>query len=82
MSKPRKKASSQRLHDGKRLDVLYSLEPELRHLGGLLTILSLLGETSDAVDPIALSSLGQAAQESFGVIEESWRRLLTEVRQE
>lgn len=82
MSKLSKKASSQRLRDDKRLEVLYSLEPELRHLSGLLSILTLLGETSDAVDPIALSSLGQAAQESFGAIEESWRKLLTEARQE
>jgi len=82
MSKLRTKTSSQRLRDGKRLDVLYSLEPELRRLSDLLTILSLLGETSDAVDPIALSSLGQAAHESLGVIEGSWRELLAEARKE
>ncbi len=75
-------SKSKRPRDSNRLDVLHSLEPELRHLSGLLTILSLLGETSDAVDPLALSSLGQAAQKSFGVVEENWRQLLTEARQE
>lgn len=81
MSKPSKKTPSTHPHHAKRLDAFYDLEPELRHLNGLLTILSLLGETSDAVDPLALSSLGQAAQESLGMIEESWRELLTEARQ-
>lgn len=82
MSKRSKATPPTKSRKHKQLAALFDMEPELRHLGGLLTVLSLLGETSDAVDPIALSSLGQAAQASFGSIEESWRELLADARQE
>ena len=62
-------------------DALHDLEPELRQLNGLLTILTLLGETSDTVEPIALSSLGRAAREAFDAINEGWRELMAEAGQ-
>ena len=52
--------------------VLDEMEPELRQLDGLLTVLVLLGETSDSVQPIALSSLGRAARDAFETIDENW----------
>lgn len=59
---------------------LDEIEPELRQLDGLLTVLVLLGETSDSVEPIALSSLGRAARDAFDAIKDNWRKAMDEIR--
>lgn len=63
------------------MDVLLEIEPELRQLDGLLSVLTLLGEAADSVEPVALSSLGLAARESFDTINTAWRTLLAENHQ-
>lgn len=69
---------SQTLGAARALD---EMEPELRQLDGLLAVLVLLGETSDSVEPIALSSLGRAARDAFETISENWKKAVGEICQ-
>ncbi len=59
---------------------LDEMEPELRHLDGLITALRILGEADDSIEPIAMSSLARCARESLEQIEQDWRTAIRALR--
>jgi len=59
---------------------LDEMEPELRHLDGLITALRILGEADDSIDPIAVSSLARCACESLEQMEQNWSAAIGALR--
>jgi hypothetical protein len=55
------------------LDALDDIEPELRHLYGLVAAFRMLGDADDAIEPVAVSSLARSAGETLEEIERNWR---------
>lgn len=70
-NKPPNEAAESALHD---------MEPELRQLDGVLTLLTILGEAQDSVEPMALASLAKAGRDAFTVLDSNWRTLFAEFR--
>lgn len=53
--------------------VLFDMEPELRQIEGVLTLLSILGEAGDSIEPVALAALARSGQASFEELSALWR---------
>jgi hypothetical protein len=49
------------------------MEPDLRHLAGLITAFRILGEADDSIEPVAVSSLARCARETPDELERNWR---------
>lgn len=54
-------------------DAVRDMEPELRHLEGVVALLTILGEAQDSVEPVALSALAKSARQIFETLSVSWR---------
>lgn len=54
-------------------DALDRMEPDLKLLEGIVSILKSLSETSDAVEPAALEALAHLAGGTVGRLAGSWR---------
>ena len=63
------------------LGALDQMEPDLRHLDGLITALRILGEAGDSIEPVAVSSLGRCASETLEEIERNWRTAIGAMRE-
>lgn len=55
------------------VDALDGMEPDLRHLSGLMLALRTIGEASDAIEPAAISSLARCAGETLAELDRAWR---------
>jgi hypothetical protein len=55
------------------LDALDDIEPELRHLHGLIAAFRIPGEAGDAIEPVAVSSMARSAGEALEEVERNWR---------
>jgi len=55
------------------LDRLMQMEPDLRLLQGLLTLLRGLSETSDAIEPVALAALARLCEGPVERMDLCWR---------
>jgi hypothetical protein len=55
------------------MDAIHAMEPELRYLQGVVTVLTILGEAQDSVEPIALSSLARSGRQALESLSNSWR---------
>jgi hypothetical protein len=62
------------------LEALDDIEPELRHLDGLVTAFRILGEADDAIEPVAVSALARCARETLEEIERNWRAAIYALR--
>ncbi len=62
------------------LGALDAIEPELRHLDGLITVLRVLGEATDSIEPVAISSLARCAGQTLEDIERDWRAAIEALR--
>jgi hypothetical protein len=62
------------------LDTLDGIEPELRHLHGLITACTILGEADDSIEPVAIASLARCAREALKEIELNWRTAISALR--
>lgn len=62
------------------IGALDGIEPELRHLDGLITTLRILGEADDFIEPVAISSLARCARETLEEIERDWRTAIGALR--
>jgi hypothetical protein len=51
---------------GSALGALDEMEPELRHLGGLIAAFRILGEADDSIEPVAVSTLARCARDAGG----------------
>jgi hypothetical protein len=49
---------------GSVLGTLDEMEPDLRHLAGLITAFRILGEADDSIEPVAVSSLARCARDA------------------
>lgn len=63
------------------LGALDQMEPDLRHLDGLITAFRILGEADDSIEPVAVSSLARCAQETLEEIERNWRTAIGAMRE-
>ncbi len=66
---------------GSVLGALDEMEPELRHLDGLITAFRILGEADDSIEPVAVSSLARCARETLEEIERNWRTAIGALRE-
>lgn len=66
---------------GRSSDALDEIEPNLQHLAGLISVLRLLGQAADSVEPVAVSSLARCSGETLDAIEQSWRMAIGALRQ-
>jgi hypothetical protein len=57
------------------------MAPELRHLEGVVALLTILGEAQDLVEPVALSALAKSARQIYEALSASWRSALEGMRQ-
>jgi hypothetical protein len=64
--------------DGLDRNLLLRMEPELQLLRGSVQILRSLGETADAVEPIALATLAHYCGAALSEVDELWRACLVE----
>jgi hypothetical protein len=48
------------------LGALDEMEPDLRHLEGLIAAFRILGEADDSIEPVAISSLALCARDAGG----------------
>ncbi len=62
------------------IDALDEIEPGLQHLSGLITVLKILGEADESIEPIAISSLAGCAGETLDRIEQCWRTAIGGLR--
>lgn len=62
-------------------DAVHDMEPELRHLEGVVALLTILGEAQDLVEPAALSALAKSARQIFEALSVSWRTAFEGMRQ-
>ena len=62
------------------LGALDAIEPELRHLNGLISALSILGEATDSIEPVAIFSLARCAHQTLGGIARDWRLAIDALR--
>ena len=53
--------------------VLFDMEPDLSQIEGVLTLLSILGEAGDSVEPVALAALARAGENAFEQLSGRWR---------
>jgi hypothetical protein len=63
------------------LDALDAMEPELRHLDGLIAAFRILGEADDSIEPVAVSSLARCARETLEGLERNWRTAIGTLRE-
>jgi hypothetical protein len=61
------------LSDEKVLDLIDRIEPDLRLLEGVVSVLRSLSETSDAVEPVALEAMARLAGETVDRVTSCWR---------
>lgn len=54
-------------------DLLDHMEPDLRLLEGMVSVLRSLSETSDAVEPVALEAIAHLAGETVERVTSRWR---------
>ncbi len=66
---------------GQALGALDEMEPELRHLGGLIAAFRILGEAGDSIEPVAVSSLARCARETLQELERHWRTAIGALRE-
>ena len=76
----KRQGSSGEMMTGAVLSALDDMEPELRHLDGLMTAVRILGEADDSIEPAAISSLARCACETLEEIEGSWRTAIGALR--
>lgn len=62
------------------LDSLLRMEPQLRLLEGSVALLMALGETAEAVEPIALATLAKVSDDALTELRSSWRECLEQLR--
>ena len=75
-----KHSKVQRMARDRSLEALDMMEPDLRHLAGLLMALELLGQGDDSVESAAISSVARCAREAAGRIDASWRTAIASMR--
>ena len=63
------------------LGALDEMEPDLRHLDGLIAALRILGEADDSIEPVAVSSLARCARETLEELERNWRTAIGALRE-
>ncbi len=63
------------------MDTLDGMEPELRHLAGLVMTLRILGEANDSIEPLAISSISRSANDTLDAIDKSWRQAIAALRE-
>lgn len=61
-------------------NLLDRMEPDLRLLEGTVSVLRLLSETSDAVEPVALEAIAHLAGETVERVILRWRDTYDELR--
>ena len=61
------------------VDTVHRLEPELRHLEGILATLWILGEHRESIEPAALAALARSMEGSVDELTACWRQLFETV---
>ena len=78
---PTNKTAAGRRHDLETIvHTLDEMEPELRHLAGLVMALRILGEADDAIEPLAISSIARSAGSTLDDIDRAWRSAMAGLR--
>lgn len=54
-------------------DALDRLEAELHQLNGLLSVLKIVGEAADGIEPVAIAALARASECSMTAAMDAWR---------
>ena len=60
--------------------VLFEMEPPLRQIKGTLTLLAILSQATEPVDPAALAVLAQAGQSAHEELSLQWHQALAAVK--
>lgn len=76
----KRQIAADRMAVGSALGALDEMEPDLRHLVGVLTAFRILGEAADSIEPVTVSSLARCAQETLEQIERNWRTAMAALR--
>lgn len=63
------------------VDALDGMEPDLRHLSGLMLALRTIGEASDVIESAAISSLARCARETLAHLDRAWRLAVGALRE-
>jgi hypothetical protein len=61
------------------VDAVHRMEPELRHLEGILATLLIFGEAGDSIEPAALAALARSMEGSVDELTICWRQLFEAV---
>lgn len=61
-------------------DALDDVEPNVRHLTGLVAALRILGEAGDSIEQTAISALARCASAALDEIERDWRSAIKILR--
>lgn len=55
------------------MEALDRLETELHQLSGVLTVLKIVGEAADGIEPVAIAALARASECSITAAMDAWR---------
>jgi hypothetical protein len=61
-------------------DYLLEIEPDLQHLQAVVTLLRVLGEAGDSIEPVALTGLAHLSGEALERVTSGWQAALNAVR--
>ena len=57
-------------------DLLFEMEPQIQLLEGVVSLLCILGESHDSVEPVALATLANCCGDTVSEVSSSWRAAL------
>lgn len=82
MAKGRKQIEELKSEPNDFVDAVHRMEPELRHLEGVLATLWILGEHRESIEPVALAALARSMEGSIDELTICWRQLFEAVAKE
>jgi hypothetical protein len=57
-------------------DLLFSMEPEIQLLEGVVALLRILAEADDSIEPVAIAAVADCCGEAVSEVSTSWRAAL------
>lgn len=73
--KPKKPPDTDKI-DAHLRSVLFEMEPPLRHIEGVLALLTILGQATEPVEPAALAVLARSGQSAHDELSHHWCQIL------
>ena len=77
--KPQKPSDTAKI-DAPLQSILFGMEPPLRQIEGILALLTILGQATEPVEPIALAVLARSGQSAHDELSHHWCQILDAVK--